>query len=133
MHAVLLTFLSDAPLPSVRDRLERHAEALLSARGFMTNTWVVDESILGGFHLFEDRRAADAFLQGELCDPLFSETSFSQFRVRHYDVIDDLSRSGQTRTPLCWSATSRARVRSARNPPTFVSHARRGYLLGPQL
>jgi len=91
MQAILMTFVSDVALDVLRQRLERYTAALLSVPGFVMKAWIVEESVLGGFYLFENQAAADAYLQGEVCDMLILDTSFSYFKINRFDVIDDLS------------------------------------------
>lgn len=51
-----------------------------------------------GFHLFRDRRAADAYLASTMVAGLTANAAFSGFAIRHFAVLEGLSRI--TRNPL---------------------------------
>ncbi len=60
--------------------------------GLVAKTWLRDGATLGGFHVFASRQAADDYLGGALVAGLTGNRAFSDFQIRHYDVLEDLSR-----------------------------------------
>ncbi len=97
MHAVLITFHAAASLDDLAAPFADYARALGGVPGLVAKTWLRDGATLGGFHRFADRRAADAYLSGALVADLTANPAFGDFQVRHYDVLEDLSRL--TRSP----------------------------------
>jgi hypothetical protein len=91
MHAVLVTFESDAPLDQLEIAFECYAIRLATTKGLLMKTWISDDVIVGGFHLFEDRCSADAYLNGDLFEAFLTDPTLAHFRVQRFDVCDRLS------------------------------------------
>lgn len=91
MHAVLLTFTSSATLDELKEPFTDYANALRGVAGLVAKTWIQDGSTLGGFHIFTSRQAAENYLNSEMAAGLRSNPAFSNFEVRHFDVLDELS------------------------------------------
>jgi hypothetical protein len=91
MHAVLINFTSTASRGDLHEPFERYAHALTAVPGLVMKTWITDETTLGGFHIFDDRTHAEAYLSGELCATVLNNPAFTNFNVHHFDIIDDLS------------------------------------------
>lgn len=91
MHSVLITFDCQAPLDELHASFTDYATALTAQPGLISKVWIRTESGYGGFHVFQDRDAADAYLSGELAAGLQATDGFDNFEIEHYDVIDDLS------------------------------------------
>jgi hypothetical protein len=109
VQAVLMTFVSDVPVPALRQRLERYTVALSAVPGLIMKTWIIADTVIGGFYLFEDRPTADAYLHGDVCETLITDASLSYLKINHFDVIDDLSVIAGTP----WSAIHREVVLAA--------------------
>ena len=92
MHAVLITYESAVEPEALGDALTAHARAIAAATGLLAKTWLRDGATLGGFYLFADRAAADAYLDGALVADLAAHPAFGRFRIRHYGVLEELSR-----------------------------------------
>ena len=92
MHAVLITYQSAVEPDALGDALAAHARAIAAAPGLVAKTWLRDGATLGGFYLFADRAAADAYLDGPLVAALAAHPAFAQFRIRHYGVLEEPSR-----------------------------------------
>ncbi len=92
MHAVLITFQSSANLDDLVEPFTEYATALQRVPGFVVKTWIQDGATLGGFHVFTDRRAADAYLASAMVAGLTTHAAFSSFDVRHFAVLEELSR-----------------------------------------
>ena len=91
MHAVLITFSSSAGLDSLRDPFTEYARALKGVAGLVAKTWIHDGTTPGGFHIFTDRSQAESYLKSEVVAGLTGNPSFSDFQIRHFDVLDELS------------------------------------------
>jgi hypothetical protein len=91
MHAVLITFASAVELPTLEAPFTEYARALGDVPGLVSKTWLVDDSTLGGFHLFESAAAAEAYLEGPLLASVRANPAFSHFAVTHYGVVEPLS------------------------------------------
>ena len=92
MHAVLITFRSEAQQEDLVEPFTEYAKALCDVRGLVAKTWIADGATLGGFHTFTSREAADVYLGSEMVAGLTSNPAFSGFEIRHYSVLDDLSK-----------------------------------------
>ena len=92
MHAVLITFRSSAPVEQLEQPFKEYAEALCAVPGLISKTWISDgDTILGGFHVFADRAAADGYLGGEMAAGLIATPGLEDFEITHYEVLDELS------------------------------------------
>jgi Putative mono-oxygenase ydhR len=93
MHALFITFRSAAGPAEPEDGDTRYAEALRdgAAPGFVAKTWLSDGPTLGGFCLFEDRRAADRYLEGMFAEAVTNNPAISNIRIERYDVNEALS------------------------------------------
>lgn len=91
MHAVLITFESTAELDDLKGPFTDYANALHGIAGLVCKTWIRDGSTLGGFHIFASREAAYAYLGSDLAAGLIANEAFSEFQIRHFDVLDEFS------------------------------------------
>ena len=92
MHAVLITFDSTANLDDLTGPFAEYARVLSVVPGLIAKTWLREGATLGGFHLFADRQAAERYLDGALVAGLAASPAFSGFAIRHFDVLEELSR-----------------------------------------
>ena len=97
MHAVLITFQWSANLDDLAAPFTAYARALQQVPGLVFKTWIQDGKTLGGFHVFTNRRAADAYLGSEMVAVVTANDAFSGFAIRHFAVRKELS--GMTGTP----------------------------------
>ena len=101
MHAVLITFTTEATLDELAGPFTDYARRLCSMDGLVSKTWIRDRDTLGGFHVFTSREAADAYLGSDMAAGLIANPAFTDFVVRHYDILDELSAiTGSPRIPL---------------------------------
>jgi hypothetical protein len=101
MHAVLITFRTAADLEDLAEPFTEYANALREVEGLVSKTWISDGDILGGFHTFTTRPAAETYLDSEMVAGLTSNPAFSGFEIRHFSVLDELSRiTGAPSVPL---------------------------------
>jgi len=91
MHGVLITFTCAASRDDVAEPFRDYAEALRSQPGLVSKAWIATDDGYGGFHVFTDRAAADAYLGSDLAAGLMATDGFDDFQVTHYDVLDELS------------------------------------------
>jgi hypothetical protein len=91
MHAIVITFTSSVDPDQLQTNMAEYADQLSSVPGLIAKTWLRDGNTLGGSYLFRDRASADAYLAGPLIGGLQSAPTFSDFDIRRYDVIDELT------------------------------------------
>ena len=91
MHSVLITFSSSASLDDLKAPFTDYANALRGVNGLVAKTWIRDGSTLGGFHIFVSRQAAEGYLGSQMVADLTSNPAFSDFQIRHFDVLEELS------------------------------------------
>jgi len=92
MHAVLITFRSEAALEDLAGPFTDYANAMTEVGGLVSKTWIADGNKVGGFHIFTSRQASEAYLDSEMVASLTTNPAFSGFEIRHFQVLDDLSR-----------------------------------------
>ena len=92
MHAVLITFRSEVSREDLIGPFTDYANALTGVDGLVSKTWIADGEVIGGFHIFESRQAADVYLGSEMVAGLTSNPAFSGFEISHYEVLEELSR-----------------------------------------
>lgn len=91
MHAVLITFTSAASLDDLKGPFMDYANAVKAVNGLVAKTWIRDGSTLGGFYIFASREAAESYLSSQMVADLTSNPAFSDFQIRQFDVLDELS------------------------------------------
>jgi hypothetical protein len=91
MHAVLITFTTTTPPRQLVEPFTEYADALKAVDGLVSKTWLQDGNILGGFHVFTTRAAADTYLGSEMVSGLTANPAFDGFAIRHFDILDGLS------------------------------------------
>ncbi|HSL97585.1 MAG TPA: YdhR family protein [Candidatus Deferrimicrobiaceae bacterium] len=97
MHAMLITFTSAVDVDDLQQPFHDYAEGLRSVDGLISKTWLHDGRTLGGFHLFTSRAAAEQYLDSAMVAGLTGTPAFSEFEIRHWEVLGDLS--AMTGTP----------------------------------
>jgi len=91
MYGLLVTFQAEAELADLRRPFEEYAEGLNQQPGFISKAWLQDGNTLGGFHLFESKNAADAYLGSAQAAGLMATDGFDGFETSGFTVIDGLS------------------------------------------
>jgi hypothetical protein len=68
--------------------------------GLRWKIWIINEAEkeAGGYYMFEDAASVKAFLEGPLAAGVISHPALSDFSVKQFDVMDDLSKT--TRGPV---------------------------------
>lgn len=91
MHALLITFTSSASEQELQTVASEFAEVVRDVPGLLSKAWLADGSTSGGFYLFADRAAADAYANGQLVEKLRAYPAFSDFTFRNFEVDPELS------------------------------------------
>ena len=91
MHALHITFDATQTPEELEQPFAEYAEALRSMPGLQSKTWIVSGQTFGGFHVFDDRTAAEGYLASDLAAGLMATPGFSNFTVTHFDVLADVS------------------------------------------
>lgn len=68
--------------------------------GLRWKIWIMNEAQkeAGGYYMFEDAASVKAFLEGPLAAKVTSHPALSDFSVKQFDVMDDVTKT--TRGPL---------------------------------
>jgi len=114
MYAMLITFHSAIDLDSLAGQFTEYARALRGAEGLVLATWIQDGPALGRFYVFASRRAAEEYLAGDLMADLTANTGFTQFHIRRYAVLAELSGMTGTPRPLATRQLGAAHVQPRR-------------------
>jgi hypothetical protein len=102
MHAVLITFRSEAALDDVHDDFLAGAHAIAEVPGLLSKTWIANDERWGGFYLFTDADAATTYLDGPIIAATKAVPAFSDWDVQQFTVIEEfsaLTRGIPTTTP----------------------------------
>lgn len=92
MHGLLVTFRSSVPVDRLDQLCSAFADGLQDVPGLISKAWLNDGDIIGGFYLFTDPTSVDAYLSSPMVAELRENSSFDDFEVRTFAVLDDLSR-----------------------------------------
>ena len=91
MHAVLITFDSAASLDDLAAPFAAYAAAVRETPGLASKVWLNDGATCGGFHVFSDRTSAERYLASDLFAGIRTNPAFTQLRIEHFNVLDDLT------------------------------------------
>ena len=93
MHAIFITFRSAATAEDLAEPFLQYASALRDGASpvFCSKTWVADDDLVGGFHLFDSGEAADRCLQEMFGPNVAANPAFSDFRIERFEVNEHLS------------------------------------------
>jgi hypothetical protein len=69
------------------------ASQIAAVPGLRWKIWIINEAEqeAGGIHLFEDEASVKAYLEGPLAAQVTSHPALSDFSVKQFDVMDDLT------------------------------------------
>lgn len=96
MHAVLVTFQSTLSLEDVESAFTDHARSLETMPELVCATWISAGARLGSYQVFADRWAAEQYLGGNLFSQVKTNPAFTDFEIRHFEVVDSLSHFAET-------------------------------------
>lgn len=91
MHALLITFTSNADPKELQAVAIDYAKALRGVDGVVSKTWLADGDTQGGFYLFADKAAAQSFRSGPMVGALRSHPAFRDLTIREFAVSTELS------------------------------------------
>ena len=69
------------------------AEEFAALEGLIWKIWMIneEEGEAGGIYLFESEASVQGYLDGPLAAGVLSHPALSQFSVKHFDVMEDLT------------------------------------------
>ena len=69
------------------------ASEIAAVPGLRWKIWIINEGEqeAGGIHLFEDEASVKAYLEGPLAAQVTSHPALSDFSVKQFDVMDDVT------------------------------------------
>ncbi|MBW8011740.1 MAG: YdhR family protein [Chloroflexi bacterium] len=69
------------------------ASQFAAVAGLRWKIWMINEaeSEAGGFYMFDDEASLNAFLEGPLAAQVTSHPALSEFSVKQFDVMEDLT------------------------------------------
>lgn len=91
MYALMITFRSQIPTTQLAEPFEQYAHELCKQPGLISKAWIQNGDTVGGFHLFNNKATADAYVSSDLAAGLQAIDGFEDFDVRGFDVLEDLS------------------------------------------
>jgi hypothetical protein len=91
MQAVLITFNSEVSLDDLHESFLEAAPVIRDVPGLISKTWIHQGATLGGFYLFTDSDAAQAYLDGEIISETKAMPAFSDFNVQQFTVPEEFS------------------------------------------
>jgi hypothetical protein len=93
MHAVFISFQSAANEEELAEPFLQYANALRDGAipGFCSKTWLGNEERVGGFHIFENREAADRYLNEMFTPNVATNPAFTSIRIERYEVDEAMS------------------------------------------
>jgi len=107
MHAVLIRFKPTFAIESMKAQIAALATELCTVEGLVMKTWITQGPVVGGFHVFATREAADRFVDGPHIEGIMDDDRFTDIDVRHYDILDEPSAiNGTPREPLAKKAAA---------------------------
>jgi len=76
------------------------AEDFAALEGLIWKIWMIneEEGEAGGIYLFENEESAQAYLDGPLAEAVINHPALSQFSVKQFDVMEDMTKV--TRGPV---------------------------------
>jgi hypothetical protein len=95
-----VNFKYSMPSEDYRQAVAPAADPIAAVDGLCWKVWIENEaeSEAGGIYLFSDAASAQAFLEGPIVAAVVSNPAFSDFSVKQFDVMDELS--AVTRGPV---------------------------------
>lgn len=86
MYALSLTFTQGLPEEDYRALCDQFVAGAAAIEGLVAKTFLRAGSEAGGFYLFRDEAAADAYLAGPIVAQIAAIGALSNVVVRRYDV-----------------------------------------------
>src|SRR5688500_11741186 len=91
MHAVLITFTTDATEAELAGPFAQFAEVVRGVPGLRFKVWLRDGDLRGGFYLFTDEAAARSYVDGPVVAAVRANSAFADVDVRAFAIDADLS------------------------------------------
>lgn len=93
-HAVLVTYENDTPADQLKEHPDNiaFAKALKKVTGLISKTWINDGKTFGGFYVFTDKAAADAYINGDLFQGgVVKDPTNRNLQIKHFAVFSKLT------------------------------------------
>ena len=98
MSAMLLqvNFTFNVTRPEYEGAVGPLAEDFAALDGLVWKVWIMNEegSEAGGIYLFRDQASMQAYLEGPLAAGVISHPALSDFSVKQFEVMEDISVPG---------------------------------------
>jgi hypothetical protein len=94
MHAIVITFTQGLPEREYGALCDSFVASFEGIDGLVAKTFLGSTGEAGGFYLFTDEAAADAYLAGPIVAGLADQPGIGDVTVRRFDV--DTARSSRT-------------------------------------
>lgn len=93
MHAVFISFRSSANAEDLAEPFLQYANALRDGAipGFCAKTWLANDELVGGFHVFESGDAADRYLDEMFAPNVAANPAFTDIRIERFEVDERMS------------------------------------------
>ena len=93
MHAVFISFRSSANPEDLAEPFQQYANALRDGaiQGFCSKTWLANDELVGGFHIFDSRAAADRYLDTMFAPNVAANPAFTDIRIERFEVDEEMS------------------------------------------
>lgn len=92
MNGIFITFTTSIPLADLEAPFVEFANGLQEIDGLISKAWLQEtDTKVGGFYLFTSEAAADAYLATPMVAGLQANPGFSDFEVRRFGVLAELS------------------------------------------
>lgn len=93
MHAVFISFRSSANAEDLAEPFLQYANALRDGAipGFCAKTWLANDELVAGFHVFEDEDAADRYLAEMFAPIVASNPAFTDIRIERFAIDEQMS------------------------------------------
>jgi hypothetical protein len=95
-----INFKFNVTRPEYEQAVSALANDFAALAGLRWKIWIMNEAEkeAGGYYMFEDAASVKAFLEGPLAAGVTSHPALSDFSVKQFDVMDDMSKI--TRGPI---------------------------------
>ena len=96
MYGLMITAKTQLSRKEFESLATAKAEEFRSTPGLVAKTYIWQGETMGGFHVFTTREAAQGYLDSAGFRDVRENPKFSDWDIRHYDVLDEASRRNGT-------------------------------------
>jgi hypothetical protein len=91
MHGLLVRVNVNGEVSQYEQMFVEYGTALNSRDGFIMKTWIIADSMVGGFYIFADQASAQSYIDEMLFPSSEKSGAFSVESIEHFTVVDELS------------------------------------------